>query len=68
ASIRGVFLPHFREHFSAHTKKLMRLQQEGTLEVFVDDTKFEGIESTFEAVEYLHRGDNQGKLVVRFPD
>ena len=68
ASIRGVFLPHFREHFSAHTKKLMRLQQEGTLEVFIDDAQFEGIESIFEAVEYLHRGDNQGKLVVRFPD
>ncbi len=68
ASIRGVFLPHFREHFSAHTKKLLRLQQGGTLEVFVDDTEFEGIESIFDAVEYLHSGENRGKLVVRFPD
>lgn len=68
ASIRGVFLPHFREHFSTHTKKLMRLQQSGTLDVFVDDAKFEGIESIFDAVEYLHRGESRGKLVVRFPD
>ncbi len=68
ASVRGVFLPHFREHFSAHTEKLMRLQQDGTLEVFVDDAEFEGIESIFDAVEYLHSGENQGKLVVRFPD
>jgi len=68
ASVRGVFLPHFREHFSAHTEKLMRLQQDGTLKVFVDDAEFEGIESIFDAVEYLHSGENQGKLVVRFPD
>lgn len=68
ASIRGVFLPHFREHFSAHTKKLMRLQQSGTLEVFVDDSDFEGIESIFDAVEYLHKGKNRGKLVVQFPN
>lgn len=68
ASIRGVFLPHFREHFSAHTKKLMRLQQDDTLEVFVDDQNFEGIDSIFDAVDYLHRGENRGKLVVRFPE
>ena len=68
ASIRGVFLPHFREHFSAHTKKLMRLQQSGTLEVFVDDHDFVGLESVFDAVEYLHRGENRGKLVVRLSE
>ena len=68
ASIRGVFLPHFREHFSAHTKKLMRLQKNGTLEVFIDDATFEGIESIFDAVEYLQDGENRGKLVVQFPD
>lgn len=68
ASLHGVFLPHFREHFSAHTKKLMRLQQSGTLEVFIDDRDFVGIDSIFDAVEYLHRGENQGKLVVKFSD
>jgi len=68
ASIRGVFLPHFREHFSAHTKKLMRLQQSGTLEVFIDDAEFTGIESIFEAVEHLQRGENRGKVVVQFAD
>jgi len=68
ASIRGVFLPHYREHFSAHTKKLMRLQQSGTLEVFIDDATFEGIESIFDAVAYLQSGKSRGKLVVRFPD
>lgn len=68
ASIHGVFLPHFREHFSAHTKKLMRLQQSGTLEVFIDDQSFKGIDSIFDAVEYLHRGENQGKLVVQLSE
>lgn len=68
ASIRGVFLPHFREHFSTHVKKLMRLQQSGSLTVVIDDTGFEGIESIPEAVEYLHRGENRGKVVVRFPE
>ena len=68
ASIRGVFLPHYREHFSAHTKKLMRLQQSGTLEVFIDDATFEGIESIIDAVAYLQSGKSRGKLVVRFPD
>lgn len=68
ASVRGVFLPHFREHFSTHTKKLMRLQQSGSLNVFVDDTTFVGIESVFDAVDYLQRGENVGKLVVRLSE
>lgn len=68
ASIRGVFLPHFREHFSAHVKKLMQLQQSGTLTVRIDDTRFEGIESIPDAVEYLHRGENRGKVVVRLSE
>ena len=67
ASVRGVFLPHFREHFSAHTKKLMRLQRSGTLQVFIDDATFDGIESIIDAVAYLQSGKNRGKLVVRFP-
>ena len=64
ASVHGFFLPHFREQFQTHTLKLMGLMREGTLDVAIDERRFEGVESVVDAVEYLHSGQSRGKVVV----
>ncbi len=66
ASVRGFFLPHFREYYRDHTERLFGLLREGRLRVAIDPTVFEGLEAVPDAVEYLHRGENVGKVVVRF--
>lgn len=65
ASVRAFFLPHFREHFRAHTLRLLGLQREGRLRVEIDPVAFEGVESVADAVEHLHSGRSRGKVVVR---
>ena len=66
ASVHGFFLPHFRDHYAEHTRRLFELLGEGRLTVAIDETAFEGIEAVVDAVEYLHGGRNVGKVVVRF--
>lgn len=68
ASLRGFFLPHFAEHFRSHMNKLLRQHRSGSLDIYVDDTNFEGIEEVPDAVEYLQSGKSMGKVVVRFPE
>lgn len=65
ASIHGFFLPHFRQFYREHTEKLFGLLQDGKLQVSIDPTPFDGLESIPDAVEYLHAGKNVGKVVVR---
>jgi NADPH-dependent curcumin reductase CurA len=67
ASVRGFFLPHFAEHFRSHMNKLLRQHRSGSLDIYVDDTDFEGVEAVPDAVEYLQSGESIGKVVVRFP-
>ncbi len=68
ASIRGFFLPHFAEHFRSHMNKLLRQHRNGSLDISIDDTDFEGVEAVPDAVEYLQSGESMGKVVVRFPE
>jgi len=68
ASLRGFFLPHFAEHFRSHMNKLLRQYRSGSLDIYVDDTNFEGVEEVPDAVEYLQSGKSIGKVVVRFPE
>ncbi len=68
ASIRGFFLPHFAEHFRSHMNKLLRQHRSGGLDIFIDDTVFEGVEAVPDAVEHLQSGESIGKVVVRFPE
>ncbi|PEN12850.1 alcohol dehydrogenase [Longibacter salinarum] len=65
ASIRGFFLPHFAESFADHMSRLMKLVNSGALQVSIDQSTFEGIESIPDAVEYLHTGESRGKVVVK---
>jgi hypothetical protein len=44
----------------------MELLSIGKIKPAVDSTEFRGIESIFNAVEYLYSGKNCGKVIVRF--
>lgn len=68
ASIRGFSLPHFAEHFRSHMHKLLRQHRSEGLDIYVDDTVFEGVTAVPDAVEYLQSGQSMGKVVVRFPE
>ena len=65
ASIRGFFLPHFRDHYAEHTMRLFGLMKRGDLDVAIDPSSFEGLESVVDAVEYLHSGKSRGKVVLK---
>ncbi|MDP5337525.1 MAG: zinc-binding dehydrogenase [Nodularia sp. (in: cyanobacteria)] len=67
ASVRGFFMPHYSQHLAAASDdRLSNLFYTDKLTVAVDPTQFIGIESISAAVEYLLRGQNCGKVVVRF--
>lgn len=55
----------FYEYIAARDR-LLNLFYTDKLQVAVDTTQFQGIESIPDAVEYLLSGQNCGKVVVRF--
>jgi len=63
-SVEGFFLLHHAKRFSRHLQNLVSLYQSGQLKVAMDPTNFEGLESVVGAVEHLHSGRSQGKVVV----
>ena len=64
ASVLGFFLPHYARHFREHMGRLMGLVASGELRVAVDPTEFRGLGAVADAVEHLHSGRSQGKVVV----
>ncbi|MBZ0278488.1 MAG: zinc-binding dehydrogenase [Anaerolineae bacterium] len=66
ASVRSMFLPHFFKQVPEHLIRLMEFYRSGSLQVAIDSAEFHGVESVTEAVAYLHSGQSQGKVVVRF--
>ncbi len=65
ASIQGFLMPHFAEAIPEGRDRLLELYYSGKLQVLVDPTEFIGLESIPRAVQYLLRGQNCGKVVVR---
>jgi len=63
-SVRGFFLFNYLEQIRPHTAKLTKLIQEGKLKSEIDSTKFYGLESIADAVDYMYSGKNKGKVVV----
>lgn len=74
ASVRGFFLNSYAELWKEYFGKLAKLYAEGELVAAVDNglTRAEGplkgIDSVSDGVEYLYKGQNQGKVVVELPD
>lgn len=64
ASLRGFFLPHFAKYHQEHFNSLVRLLDEGRLEVAMDPMPFSSIDCVAAAVERLHSGQSTGKVVV----
>ncbi|MEM6785448.1 MAG: quinone oxidoreductase family protein [Bacteroidota bacterium] len=64
ASVRGFFLPHFPRLFRPHMERLFGLVQSGEFQVAIDPVRFDGLEAVPDAVEHLHSGQSQGKVVV----
>jgi NADPH-dependent curcumin reductase CurA len=64
--VRGFLMPHYKEYMAEARDRLLNLFYTDKLKVAVDPTRFQGIESIPEAVEYLLSGQNCGKVVVRF--
>jgi len=63
ASVRGFFMYHFAKHFSAHMHKLLDLYGQGKIKSVVD-AHFKGLEQVADAVEFLFKGGNKGKVIV----
>jgi hypothetical protein len=55
-------------YFGEHLRHLIELLHRDDLYVAIDERVFHGIESIPDAVEYLHSGQSQGKVVVRFDE
>lgn len=66
ASVRGFLMPLYQEYAAAARDRLLNLFYSGQLQVAVDRSQFNGIESISTAVKYLLDGKNCGKVVVRF--
>ena len=70
ASIRGFFLNHYIAEIPSHVSRLAQLYEAGTLKAQVDlgesvaGGPFRGLESVYDAVDYLYSGRNRGKVVV----
>jgi NADPH-dependent curcumin reductase CurA len=64
ASIRGFFLNDFGAEFKRHMQLLTRLMAEGKLQSIVDPTHFQGLEQIPDAIDYMYKGANVGKVVV----
>jgi hypothetical protein len=66
ASVHGCMLPHYPPAvWAAHYQRLQALMAEGKLVAAVDPQPFQGLAQVVDAVEYLHRGQNRGKVMVQ---
>lgn len=66
ASIRAFWLMHYFQYAQSHATRLFSLIAEGKLRAAVDETRFVGVEGALDAIEYMYRGANTGKVVVSF--
>ena len=66
ASIRcfqNALYPQFQDEAS---RKVLELYESGKIKVHLDPTRFKGIESVYDAIEYLCSGKSIGKVVLEF--
>lgn len=69
-SVRGFFLKDYQSDMPSHFSKLVSLYSTGKLMSAVDlgqthsKGPFKGLESVFDAVDYLYTGKSSGKVVV----
>lgn len=66
ASVRGFLMPHYAASMADARDRLLDLFSKDKIQVVIDPIEFKGVESIPAAVDYLLRGQNCGKVVVRF--
>jgi len=69
ASVNGFFLMNHKEHYAKHMTELVTMMKQGHLEVLLDGSdaegkRFVGLDSVFDAVDYLYSGKSKGKVCV----
>ncbi|CAK9232791.1 unnamed protein product [Sphagnum troendelagicum] len=64
-TLTGFYVNHYRKLFKEHIEKLYNLYSAGDLKITIDPTRFVGLNSVADAVEYLHSGHSIGKVVVQ---
>ncbi|KAG2434043.1 hypothetical protein HXX76_007771 [Chlamydomonas incerta] len=67
AAAVGFFLLRYAPLFREHLARLTALWAAGRLRVALDPRRFVGVESVFEAVDWLQAGGSVGKVVVQLP-
>lgn len=66
ASVMGFMLPHFRAVIPGYFADLVRMLDDGELQVRCDPAgQMRGLEKVADAVDYLHSGKSVGKNTVR---
>ena len=60
----GSVWPKDRSKLQDTKRRLFSRFEEGSIRAVVDDRKFEGLESTADAVDYMLTGQALGKVVV----
>ncbi|KAL5855604.1 hypothetical protein ACOSQ4_005406 [Xanthoceras sorbifolium] len=63
-TVAGFFLVQYSHLWQQHLDRLYLLFSTGKLKVLIDPKRFNGLNSTADAVEYLHSGKSVGKVVV----
>ena len=63
-SLVGFFLLNYATHFQRHFNMLQDLYKEGKLVIALDPTRFQGIDSIYNAIDMLHSGKSRGKVTV----
>ncbi|MFT7651977.1 MAG: NADPH-dependent curcumin reductase CurA [Candidatus Azotimanducaceae bacterium] len=66
AQIRAFLYKDWPDKIASHLQDLTEKVSDGRIEPLLDPKVFDGIESAVDALEYLHSGQNTGKVVVRY--
>ncbi len=64
ASVRGFMNYRFAEHAAEARTRLLESLERGDIRPLIDEQRFTGLDSVADAVEYVLRGRNLGKVVV----
>lgn len=66
AQIRAFLFSHWPEQIPEHLAANIALVESGKVDPLIDPTVFAGVENAIDAVEFLHSGQNIGKVTVRY--
>jgi len=68
ASVRGFFLNHYADKWPTHMMRLWGAVRGGALKPGVDPTRFDGLESIADAIDFMYARKNMGKVVVHISE